>query len=66
MLIELDLAQNQMVMLAPELAGCAKLTILDISGNGVTAPAIPPNLLKATSLAVRTVALLCCTVSWSS
>jgi Leucine-rich repeat (LRR) protein len=53
MLIELDLAQNQMVMLAPELAGCAKLTILDISGNGVTAPAIPPNLLKATSLAVR-------------
>ena len=53
MLIELDLAQNQLVMLAPELAGCAKLTILDISGNGVTAPAIPPNLLKATSLAVR-------------
>ena len=59
MLIELDLAQNQMVMLAPELAGCAKLTILDISGNSVTAPAIPPTLLKATSLAVR-VPFLCC------
>ncbi len=58
-LIELDLAQNQMVMLAPELAGCAKLTILDISGNGITAPAIPPTLLKATSLAVRTIAMLC-------
>ena len=52
MLNELDLAQNvDMVMLAPELAGCAKLTILDISGNPITAGAIPPDLLKTTSLA---------------
>ena len=62
MLIELDLAQNQIVMLAPELAGCAKLTILDISGNSVTAPAIPPTLLKATSLAVR--AIIFYAASW--
>ena len=46
-----DLGQNQLVMLAPELGGCAKLTILDISGNAITAAAIPPGLFKTTQLA---------------
>jgi hypothetical protein len=38
-------------MLPPELAGCAKLVILDISGNGITGAAIPPGLLSGTNLA---------------
>ena len=48
---QLDVARNQLVMLPPDLAGCPRLTIVDISQNPITASAIPPGLMAATSLA---------------
>ena len=51
LLAELLVASNNLVMLPPDLAGCRRLTIVDISQNAITGAAIPPGLLQDTNLA---------------